>query len=180
MEEAPGYLPDLARTLRKVKGLADAALAQITDEQLHRQIDAEANSIAVLMQHLAGNLRSRFTDFLTTDGEKPDRDRDAEFVAEQPSRATLVRRWNEGWDTVLAAVAALQPSDLARTVYIRREPFLVLEALNRTASHAAYHVGQIVLLAKHFAGPGWQTLTIPKGRSAEYTVGGYKQEKPPA
>jgi len=168
------YLLDLARTFRQYKRLGDGALAQVSDENLHTLVDPGANSIAIVMKHVAGNLRSRFTDFLTSDGEKPGRNRDGEF--EMPatmSRDELLASWNEGFAITLAAIEALRPEDLDRTIYIRREAFLVVEALNRSVSHTAYHVGQIVYLAKHFAGPHWTTLSIPKGQSAQAT-GAYK------
>ena len=174
------YLTDIARTFRKFKALAEEALAQIPDEDLRRAIDPDANSVAVLMQHLSGNLRSRFSDFLTTDGEKPDRDRDAEFEAGDLSRDALLSRWNAAWAITLASIGRLGPRDLTTTVYIRGEAFAVIEALNRAATHTSYHVGQIVLLAKHFAGPAWRSLSIPKGQSASYGVGNYKQDAPPA
>ena len=143
-----------------------------TDADLHRQIDPESNSIAVIVKHVAGNLRSRFRDFLTTDGEKPDRNRDAEFeMTDAASREEILRWWNDGWRVVLGAIESLTPEDLERTVTIRREELLVVEALHRSVAHTAYHVGQIVYVARHLAGPGWKSLSIPKGRSAEATVG---------
>jgi uncharacterized protein DUF1572 len=171
----PAYLHDLARTFRHYKALGDRALAQISDDNLHTLVDPDANSIAIVLKHVAGNLRSRFTDFLTSDGEKPGRNRDGEF--EMPalaSRDELLRPWNEAFAIALASIEALRPEDLDRTIYIRQEPFLVVEALNRSVSHTAYHVGQIVYLAKHFAGLHWTTLTIPKGKSAE-ARGHYKK-----
>jgi hypothetical protein len=156
--------------------LGDRALSQVTDDDLHRLIDPDANSLAVIVKHVAGNLRSRFTDFLTTDGEKPDRDRDAEF--EMPDRATrsdLAAWWESAWAITLGTVESLTPGDLDRTVTIRNEPFLVVEALDRLATHTAYHVGQIVLLAKHFAGSEWTSLSIPKGRSKHVGTGTFKQ-----
>ncbi|MGC4082329.1 MAG: DUF1572 family protein [Vicinamibacterales bacterium] len=169
------YLTDIRRTYRNYRSLAERAIAQVTDEQLHRPLDADDNSIAVVMRHVAGNLRSRFTDFLTTDGEKPTRNRDAEFEAPSGDRAALLANWNDAWDTVLRELDALTPDDLERTVHIRFEPFAVVEALNRSATHTAYHVGQIVFLAKHFAGAGWTSLSIPKGKSAEFSTGTFKQ-----
>jgi hypothetical protein len=155
-------------------------LSQISDADLHALVDPDANSIAVIVKHLAGNLRSRFTDFLTSDGEKPDRDRDAEFdMPERVSREVLVGWWEDAWAIAMASLESLTPDDLERTVTIRGEPFLVLEAVNRLASHAAYHVGQIVLLAKHFAGPEWKSLSIPKGQSKQ-AKGTYKQGIIPA
>lgn len=174
------YLVDIVRTFRHFKALGDGALSQISDADLHALIDPDANSIAVIVKHLAGNLRSRFTDFLTSDGEKPDRDRDAEFeMPDRVSRDDLLRAWESGWAIALGSVESLTASDLEQTVTIRGEPFLVVEALNRLATHAAYHVGQMVLLAKHFAGPGWNTLSIPKGRS-KHAQGAYKQGTIPA
>ena len=169
------YVHDLARTFRYYKVLADRALAQVPDDNLHTLVDPDANSIAIVMKHVAGNLRSRFTDFLTSDGEKPGRDRDGEF--EMPARASreeLLASWSEAFEIALASIEALRSEDLDRTIYVRQEAFLVVEALNRSVAHTAYHVGQIVYLAKHFAGPHWTTLTIPKGKSAE-ARGGYKK-----
>jgi uncharacterized damage-inducible protein DinB len=162
------YLRDIARTYRNYKALGERGIAQVPDDDLHARVDADANSIASLVKHLAGNLRSRFADFLTSDGEKPTRDRDAEFEMPDPvTRDQLLEWWESGWAVALAAIDSLTPADLDRTVYIRAEGFLVVESLNRLAAHAAYHVGQIVFLAKHFAGPQWQTLSIPKHRSRE-------------
>ncbi len=172
---AAAYLRDIARTYRNYKTLGEKALAQVPDEHLHTQIDSGSNSVAVTMRHMAGNLRSRFTDFLTSDGEKPTRNRDAEFDERPASRAELVADWEAGWTIALASIDALAPEDLTRTVTVRSEPFLVVEALNRLATHAAYHVGQIVYLARHFAGDKWTSLSIPKGKSAEHSVGTFKQ-----
>jgi len=169
------YQQDLARTFRYYQSLGDGALAQVSDHHLHTLLDPDANSIAIVMKHVAGNLRSRFTDFLTTDGDKPDRNRDGEF--EMPARASrgeLLAAWNEGFAIVLASIEALAPEDLDKTIHIRGEAFLVVEALNRSAAHTAYHVGQIVYLAKHFAGPAWRSLSIPKGKSADFAQATYK------
>jgi hypothetical protein len=169
-------LVDLLRSFRNYKALGDRALSQVSDADLHTLIDPDANSIAVIVKHLAGNLRSRFTDFLTSDGEKPDRDRDAEFeMPEQASREEIVRWWEEAWAIALGSVESLTADDLQKTVTIRGESFLVIEAINRLTNHAAYHVGQIVLLAKHFAGPQWKSLSIPKGQSKQYSKGSFKQ-----
>jgi len=174
------YLVDIVRTFRHFKALGDGALSQTSDADLHTTIDADANSIAIIITHLAGNLRSRFTDFLTSDGEKPDRDRDAEFESpDRVSRDDLLRAWESGWAIALGSVESLTAGDLEKTVTIRGEPFLVVEALNRLVTHAAYHVGQMVLLAKHFAGPGWKSLSIPKGQS-KHAQGAYKQSTIPA
>jgi hypothetical protein len=170
------YLTDIIRAFRNYRTLAEAALAQVSDEQLFTAIDGEANSIAVIVQHLAGNLRSRFTDFLTADGEKPDRDRDGEFESPRGSRPELMARWTEAWNILLSSLETLRPGDLGQTVRIRNEPFLVVEALNRSATHLAYHVGQIVFLAKHFAGAGWKSLSIPKGQSAAHGRGSFKEQ----
>ena len=154
--------------LDKLKKLADRAEAQVGDEDFFALLDAEANSIALVMKHMAGNMRSRWRDFLTSDGEKPDRRRDTEFERHpEDSRAALRQRWEEGWRLTREAIAALAPDDLARTVTIRGEPHTVLQAIARQLTHYAYHVGQIVLLAKHRAGDRWQTLSIPRGRSRD-------------
>ena len=170
------YLRDIGRTYRNYKALGDGAMAQVSDGDLYTLVDPDANSIAIIVKHVAGNLRSRFTDFLTRDGEKPDRNRDGEFeMNARPSRAETLRWWESGWTTALAAIEALAPEDLERTIHIRGEAFFVVEALNRSATHTAYHVGQIVLLAKHFAGSNWKSLSIPKGQSAAYSKGAFKQ-----
>ena len=173
------YLEDALLQLRKYKKLADRAIAQVDDEQLFTALDPESNSIAIIMKHMAGNMRSRWTDFLTTDGEKPDRDRDTEFEQCVPrgargrhgeNAADLRRVWDAGWELTIAAIAELGWQDLEREVTIRGEPHGVIQAINRQLTHYAYHVGQIVLLARHFAGPGWRWLSIPPGKSAEYEV----------
>ena len=171
----PRYLVDIVRTFRNYKTLGDRAMSQVSDADLHTLLDPDANSIAVIVKHLAGNLRSRFKDFLTSDGEKPDRDRDAEFeMPERASRAVLMAWWDEAWAIALGSIESLTPDDLERTVTIRGEQFHVVEALNRLAAHAAYHVGQMVFLAKHFAGPQWRSLSIPKGQSKN-AKGTFKQ-----
>ncbi|PWT85456.1 MAG: hypothetical protein C5B57_02900 [Blastocatellia bacterium] len=160
------FLKDIVRSYRNYKVLGERAIAQVPDADLHTLIDADANSIAIIVKHVAGNLRSRFTDFLTTDGEKADRDRDAEFeMPDRVSREVMLNWWNTGWDAVLKSLEGLTSDDLARTVYIRGEAFLVAEALNRSITHTAYHVGQIVTLARHFTGSDWKTLSIPRGQS---------------
>lgn len=158
-----------ALSFRKLKEQADRALAQVDDEGLFARIDPESNNIAVLMQHMSGNMHSRWTDFLTSDGEKPNRERDAEFeTAPGTTRAEVVARWESGWRCVFAAVDPLVPADLERTVLIRGERHTVLQALSRQILHYAMHVGQIVLLAKHVAGADWRTLSIARGKSREY------------
>ena len=170
------YLADIIRTFRNYKTLGEAALAQVPDAALHSRLDPDANSIAILVKHLSGNLRSRFADLLTTDGEEPDRDRDAEFEMDSGvSRDDVVAWWNDAWSVALVQLDALTSDDLARTIHIRGEPFLVVEALDRLATHTAYHVGQIVLLAKHYAGSRWESLSIPKGQSKQYTQGSFKR-----
>jgi len=157
------YLKDVARSFRNYRALGERAIAQAPDGDLHTELDRSSNSIAVVVKHVSGNLRSRFRDFLTTDGEKPDRDRDGEFeITDRVTRAEILRWWSEGFAAALGAIEALTPDDLGRTVHIRGEAFLVVEALNRSITHASYHVGQIVYLARHFAGPAWTSLTIPK------------------
>ncbi len=169
------YLRDIVRTYKNYRALGEGALDQVSDRDLHTLLDADSNSIAIIVKHLAGNLRSRFTDFLTTDGEKPNRDRDREFEMQtECSRDDMMAWWNAGWTVALASIESLTPGDLDRTVYVRGEAFHVMEALDRLAAHAAYHVGQVVLLAKHFAGPNWKSLSIPKGRSAQYARGTFK------
>lgn len=165
------YLDDVHLQLRKLKAQADRAMSQVTDEACFALLDPDANSIALIMKHLTGNMRSRWTDFLASDGEKPDRNRDTEFELEPAdTRPALLSRWEEGWTLLLDTVSSLGPADLERTVYVRGEGHSVLEAINRQLTHYAAHVGQIVLLAKHYAGPEWASLSIPKGRSREYDV----------
>jgi hypothetical protein len=162
------YLDDVADQFRQLKSLVDRALAQVQDDDLFVVLDPESNSLALLVQHMAGNLISRWTDFLTTDGEKPGRDRDSEFlVGEGASRADLLARWETGWGLLFGSLAALTEADLTRTVFIRAEPHSVVRAIGRQLTHQAYHTGQIVLLAKHFASAGWQTLSVPRGKTRE-------------
>jgi hypothetical protein len=168
------YLNDILRTYSMYKSLGDRAFAQVADADLNTLVDPDGNSLAIIIKHVAGNLRSRFTDFLTADGEKPDRNRDGEFEMAAPaSREQLLAWWNEGFAIVLGAIEGLVADDLDRTIRVRQEAFLVIEALNRSVAHTAYHVGQIVFLAKHLAGPAFTSLTIPKGKSAG-VEGGYK------
>jgi len=165
------FLDDAVRQLRKLKAQADKALAQTSDDHFFATLDPEANSIALIMKHMAGNMRSRWTDFLTTDGEKPNRDRDREFeAASSDTRTSLSAQWEDGWTRLLDTVTALKADDLSRTVHVRGEAHTVLEAINRQMSHYAAHVGQIVLLAKHYAGAEWQSLSIPRGKSKDFDV----------
>lgn len=165
------YLEETRAQFQKLKETTEKALAQTRDEDLFAQIDPENNSLAMLVQHLAGNLKSRWTDFLVSDGEKPDRDRDSEFiVGEGTTRAGLLERWEEGWQRLFSALDGLTEEDLTRTVLIRAEPHSVIRAINRQLGHTAYHVGQIVLLARHFAGDRWQTLSVPRGGTRDFNV----------
>jgi hypothetical protein len=162
------YVADSLAVFRGYKKLAEGAMAQVADEQLFATLDAEANSIAVIVKHMAGNMRSRWTDFLTTDGEKPDRNRDCEFVDPAATREAVMEQWECGWACVFGALEPLTDADLGRTVTIRGEAHTVMQAINRQVAHYAMHVGQIVLLAKHYAGAEWKTLSVPRNRSAEY------------
>ena len=162
------YLEDSPTLFRYYKKLAERAMEQVTDEQLFAMLDEEANSIAIVVKHMAGNMRSRWTDFLTADGEKPDRDRDSEFVNPPATRATLLDVWEDGWTRVFRALEPLSDADLTRTVTIRGEAHSVMQAVNRQLAHYAYHVGQIVMLAKHFAHDRWQSLSVPRNRSGEF------------
>ncbi|MGA2598874.1 MAG: DUF1572 domain-containing protein [Bryobacteraceae bacterium] len=162
------YLEDSLSLFRYYKKLAERAMEQVTDEQLFANLDDEANSIAIVVKHVAGNMRSRWTDFLTTDGEKAGRDRDSEFVDPPATREALLETWEDAWARVFQALEPLSDADLGRTVTIRGEAHSVMQAINRQASHYAYHVGQIVLLAKHFAHERWQSLSVPRNRSAEF------------
>ena len=166
---AAHYLDEIKRQLRGHKRMAESAIAQLSDEDLFKQIDPEANSIAIIIKHIAGNARSRFTDFLTSDGEKPDRFRDREFeLTTSTSREEVMRWWEEGWSYVFSTLNALKPEDIDHNITIRQEPHTVMQALNRALAHYAQHVGQIVFLAKHLRGSQWQTLSIPRGKSEEY------------
>jgi hypothetical protein len=176
---AAHYLDEARRQFRGNKRLAEAAIAQLTDEELFFTLDPESNSIAILVKHLAGNMRSRFTDFLTTDGEKPDRFRDQEFeLNNATTRADVMRWWEEGWEQVFTTLNALKPEDVMRTVAIRGEPHTVLQALNRQIAHYASHSGQIILLAKHLRSKEWKTLSIPRGKSEDYKRAAPKAYKP--
>src|SRR4051812_43068244 len=165
------YLKDAMVQLRKLKAQSDRALAQTTDDHFLATLDPEANSIGIIMKHMAGNMRSRWTDFLTSDGEKPSRDRDREFeTGTADTRASITAQWETGWKLVLDTVGSLSPTDLQKNVSVRGEAHTVLEAINRQMTHYAGHVGQIVLLAKHYAGPQWQSLSIPRGQSKQFDV----------
>ncbi len=156
------FIAAMADEYRRFKALADKAVAQTDDRAFFAKLDDESNSIALVMKHLAGNLKSRWTDFLVSDGEKASRDRDAEFEELGESRKAIVESWEDGWKRLFTALASLGPDDLMKTITIRGEAHTVVQAIARNVAHTAEHVGQIVLLAKHFAGAGWQTLSIPK------------------
>jgi len=168
-EVSTHYLEEARRQMRGHKRMGEGAMSQLKDEDFFVTLDPESNSVAILIKHLAGNMRSRFTDFLTTDGEKPDRFRDQEFeLASSTTRADVMQWWEEGWACVFAAIDPLKPEDVMRIVPIRGEPHTVLQAVNRQIAHYAQHIGQIGLLAKHLRSSGWKTLSIPRGRSEEF------------
>ena len=168
LEFTTSYVEDTLAVFRHYKRLAERAMEQVTDEQLFDVIDKEDNSIAVIVKHMAGNMCSRWTDFLTTDGEKPGRDRDSEFVEPPATREGLMAMWEDGWNRVFSAIEPLTDADLGRTVTIRGEAHSVMQAINRQLAHYPHHVGQIVLLAKHFACDHWQSLSVPRNKSAEF------------
>ena len=162
------YLEDSLTLLRYYKQLAERAIEQVTDEQLLALLDDEANSIATVVKHMSGNMRSRWRDFLTSDGEKPDRNRDTEFEDPPQTREALMKLWEQGWNYVFTALEPLSDRDLDRTVAIRGEPHSVTQAINRQLGHYAYHCGQIVLLAKHFQHANWKSLSVPRGQSTDF------------
>jgi hypothetical protein len=162
------FLDAALACFRANKGWADKAIGQLPDDKLHIALDANTNSIAVIMKHVAGNLRSRWTDFLTTDGEKPSRNRDDEFVDSFGARGELIEYWEAGWQRLFATLESLAAPDLGRTVLIRGEPHSVPLAIQRSLAHCGYHVGQIILIARILAGENWKTITIPRGASATF------------
>jgi hypothetical protein len=162
------YLEDSIAIFHYYKKLAERAMEQVKDDQLIAVLDTEMNSIAIIVKHMAGNMRSRWTDFLTTDGEKPDRNRDTEFVDAPSSRDALTKTWEEGWEPLFAALSPLSEADLGKTVLIRGESHSVMQAVNRQVAHCSYHCGQIVMLAKHFQGDKWKSLSVPRGQSAQF------------
>src|ERR1043166_2695507 len=170
------YLEDALHTFRDYKKLAERAIAQTSEEDFFRKLDPESNSIAIIVKHMAGNMLSRWTDFLTTDGEKPNRNRDMEFeMLPETTKADVLAFWEKGWQSVFTALEPLTPDDLMKNVKIRDQDHTVIQAINRQISHYAYHGGQIVYLAKHFKGREWQTLSVPRNRSSEFNA--YLQEK---
>lgn len=164
------YLEDAIRSFRSYKRLAERALEQISDEEFFVQIDEESNSLALIVKHIAGNQRSRWRDFLTSDGEKPDRHRDTEFELIEDTRESLMAFWEAGWRTLFEALESLSTDDLEKSITIRGEPHTVVEAINRQLTHYPYHIGQIVFLAKHLRASEWKTLSVPRNRSAEFNA----------
>ena len=162
------YITDVGETFRSYKKLAEKALDQISDEEFFKTIDEESNSIAAISKHISGNLRSRWMDFLTADGEKPDRNRDSEFIADGDTRVSLTEFWEKGWNALFSTIENLTAEDLGKTVQIRGENYPVYKAINRSLTHTASHVGQIMFLAKHFRIGDWRTLSVPKNKSAEF------------
>jgi len=177
---AQHYLDDAIASFRTYKKLAEKALDQLKDEEYFVTLDAESNSIAVIMKHIAGNMFSRWTDFLTTDGEKPDRNRDMEFVIGPEKTKDEIRAyWEKGWQCLFNALEPLRPEDFERKVLIRGEPHTIVQAINRQLTHYAQHIGQIVFLAKHFRSAEWKSLSVPRNKSAAfntYLAGKPKQE----
>jgi len=168
LEFTTSYLKDSLAIFRHYKRLAERAMGQVSDDDFFTELGPETNSIAIVIKHMAGNMRSRWTDFLTTDGENPNRDRDTEFEAPPQTRAQVLELWEEGWQCLFTAIEPLTDADLSRTVFIRGEAHSVMQAINRQVAHYQYHIGQIVLLTHHFAGERWQSLTIPRKGSAEF------------
>ena len=168
LEFTTSYLADSLSLFRQLKKLGEGAIEQVPDEHLFTALDAESNSIALIVKHIAGNMRSRWTDFLTTDGEKPDRHRDSEFADPPATRAAVLALWEQGWALVFAALEPLSDADLERTVYIRGEKHSVMQAISRQLVHYGMHVGQVVFLAKHLAHQNWHALTIPRNKSVDY------------
>jgi len=168
LEFTTSYLKDSIAVFAQYKKLGERAIAQVSDEQLTQTLDDEANSIATIVKHMTGNMRSRWTDFLTTDGEKPNRNRDTEFEEPPATRAALLQTWEAGWACLFSALEPLTDADLTRTITIRGEAHSVMQAINRQLAHYPSHVGQIVLLAKHFAHGHWQSLSVPRRGSAEF------------
>ncbi len=169
-EFSTSHITDAISLFRYYKQLGERAMAQVPDEALFATPDPESNSIAIIVKHLAGNMRSRWTNFLTSDGEKPDRNRDSEFEAPPATRAELMALWEARWKSVFTAIESLGDADLERKILIRTEPHSVLQAINRQLAHYPYHIGQIVFLARHYAGGRWTSLSIPRGKSSAFNV----------
>jgi hypothetical protein len=164
------YKTDTIEAFRNYKKLAERAIKQVSEAEYFKAIDAESNSIAVIVKHIGGNLRSRWTDFLTTDGEKPDRNRDSEFISDADTRESLTGLWETGWNALFGTLESLTVEDFSKTVKIRGEDFSVVKAMNRSLAHTAYHVGQIAFLAKHFRSTDWKSLSIPRGQSGSFNA----------
>ena len=164
------YLEDSLAVFRYYKKLGERAMEQISDDELLTTLDPEMNSIAIIVKHMAGNMRSRWRDFLTSDGEKADRNRDTEFVRPPANREEVIQTWNAGWRLVFEALEPLEDADLNRTVTIRGEAHSVMQAVNRQIAHYSYHVGQIVLLAKHLQHENWNSLSVPRNKSVEFNM----------
>lgn len=176
MKDDLDFLGEARQRFAESKSLIERAIAQLDDAQFFATLDVESNSVALIVKHLAGNMRSRWTDFLTTDGEKPDRHRDLEFIIDAgDSRTSLLERLDEGWELVFGVIDELSTDDLTRTITIRSEPHTVLGAICRQLTHYAYHAGQIVFLAKHMRSSSWQTLSVARGQSEAFTA--KKQER---
>jgi uncharacterized protein DUF1572 len=169
-EFTTSYIKDSIDLFRHTKRITDRALEQLPDEAFFATIDPESNSIAIIVKHLSGNMRSRWTNFLTSDGEKPDRHRDSEFEAPPATRAEVMALWENGWGCLFDALGALTDADVTRQITIRNEPHSVMQAINRQMAHYCNHTGQIVYLAKHFAGKNWKAVTVPRNRSAQFTA----------
>jgi len=168
LEFTTSYAKDAVEVFRYYKRLAERAMEQVPDDSLTTSLDSESNSIALIVKHISGNMRSRWRDFLTTDGEKPDRNRDSEFETPPQTRAEIMALWESGWKYVFDALVPMTDADLTRTVTIRNEPHSVMQAINRQIAHYSYHVGQIVYLAKHLSGDGWESLSVPRGKSGDF------------
>ncbi len=162
------YLADAVESFRNYKKLADKSIEQVSGDEFFRLIDAESNSIAVIVKHISGNLRSRWSDFLTSDGEKPDRNRDDEFVSDNDTRENLLESWEKNWQILFDSIEPLTVEDFAKTITIRGQKYTICEAINRQSMHYAYHIGQIAFLAKHFRSENWQTLSVKKNKSNEF------------
>ena len=172
------YFEDALSIFREYKTLADKAIAQVKDDELFVTLDEESNSAAVIMKHIAGNMLSRWTDFLNSDGEKPNRNRDMEFVIERwTTRDDVIDYWERGWRCLFGALEPLRPEDFEKTIMIRGEEHTIVEAMNRQMTHYSYHVGQIVFLAKHFRSAEWKSLSIPRNRSAEFNAAMTQQNR---
>lgn len=167
-EFTTSYLKDALAVFHQYRRLTERAMEQVPDDRLFAALDEESNSIAIIAKHMAGNMRSRWADFLTSDGEKPDRDRDSEFILPPSTRADLMKMWEDGWDCLFGALTPLTDDDLDRTITIRGEPHSVMQAINRQIAHYSMHCGQIIFLAKHLAGEKWNAVTVPRNKSAEF------------